>query len=112
MATTGSPIFRSDDLPRGSAVRAGLVDLDHREVVGAVDAEHLRRAVEPSENSTSIEVASATTWALVAIWPSLVMTKPVPAACPPFSTTLMLTTPGRALLMRAETSAWRRRDGG
>jgi hypothetical protein len=41
---------------------------------------------------------------LVAICPSLVMMKPVPAACPLSNTTLMLTTPGRALLMRSETS--------
>src|SRR4029079_8897801 len=53
---------------------------------------------------TSILVASATTWALVAISPSPLMTKPVPAPWPPLSSTLMLTTPGSVLLMRSETS--------
>ena len=95
---------RSDDWPSGSAVSPVLSTLITARSSVRSTPSTLADALVPSENTTSIEVASATTCALVAICPSLLMTKPVPAAWPLFSTTLMLTTPGRALLMSAETS--------
>src|SRR3954454_13767781 len=106
IATTGSPMRSSDDLPNGNAVRPVLSTLMTARSSVRSTPSTLADADVPSEKATSILVASATTWALVAISPSLEITNPVPAPWPPLSATLMLTTPGSALLIKSETSVF------
>ena len=79
MATTCSPIWRSDDLPSGSAVRPVLSTFRTARSSVRSTARTVAGAVEPSGKLTVMLVASAMTWALVTMWPSLLITNPVPA---------------------------------
>ena len=101
-------IRRRTERQRGEA---GLVDLDHGEIVGAIDTEHLRgggRAVG------ELDVDVGRVGDDVGVGGDLAVAADHEAragSLAPLSSTLMLTTPGSALLINAETSALTASDG-
>ena len=60
------------------------VDLEQRQVVGRVGADHFGRVrVSEAPSLTVTLSAPSTTWLLVSTWPSVSITKPEPVATPP-----------------------------
>ena len=110
MASTVSPTCRSALLPSVAGVRPlTSVGLDHGQVGGRVAAEDLGvggRAV--GERDASVDPPSAawaTTWLLVRIWPSELMTMPEPLPAPASDSKLIETTLGRTAAAACESGS-------
>ncbi len=104
MATTSSPTARLSELPSEAVVRflAPLTLIRARSLSGSVPTTSACFLV-PSLKVTSTEEAPATTWLLVTISPSGVMTTPEPVDSPLAVRALISTIAGVTALATAET---------
>src|SRR6478735_1142791 len=110
-ATTGSPTTTEAELPSG---RTGRPVRFTRTTARSYDASRptmVAGSWEPSENSTRmlpVAAAEDTTWLLVRMKPSLLITKPDPVPWPSAPLTLSVTTDGRALAAMPAIEPWGR----
>src|SRR6478735_1764565 len=110
-ATTGSPTTTEAELPSG---RTGRPVRFTRTTARSYDASRptmVAGSWEPSENSTRmlpVAAAEDTTWLLVRMKPSLLITKPDPVPWPSAPLTLSVTTDGSALAAMPAIEPWGR----